>query len=249
MDAAPQPNAVPAPAPAQPDVVRAWPASAQWVTAFLFGAATTLLLVNAFSYLRVGPGATDWHSEPRVAPVDLNSASQAELMQLPGIGRVLAQRITEERDRNGPFEHVNELRRVSGLGPTALERLRPWVRVAVPPEADRVPVPSSDEKPTRAVTVSLGDRSMAAEPRRATSKKEDNLQERIDVNRASQDTLQRIPGIGPTLSRRILDERGKRPFRTIEELRRVPGIGPKTLEKIRPFVTVGSEPGRVARAG
>lgn len=251
MDAAPQPSPVPAPAPAPLDVVRAWPASAQWVTAFLFGAATTLLLVNAFSYLRVSPGATAWQSEPRVAPVDLNSASQAELMQLPGIGRMFAARITEDRDRNGPFQHVNELRRVSGIGPNTLERLRPWVRVTDVPDSDHVPAPPSDEKTARTMTVSLGGGSMAtnANARRATSKKEDNLQERIDVNLATQDALQRIPGIGPTLSRRILDERSKRPFRSVEELRRVPGIGPKTLEKVRPFVTVGGEPGRVARAG
>ena len=249
MDAAPQPSPVPAPAPTQPDMVRAWPASAQWVTAFLFGVATTLLLVNAFSYLRIGFRPTEWQPDDRIAPVDLNTATQAELVQLPGIGPTLAQRITQDRDRNGAFQSVNELRRVSGIGPNVLERLRPWVRVTIVSEAEAVPVPSGEHGSPRAVTVSLPQKSMAAETRRAPSKKEDNLQERIDLNRASQEELQRIPGIGPTLSRRIVDERTKRPFRSVDELRRVPGIGPKTLEKVRPFVTVGNEPGRVARAG
>jgi competence protein ComEA len=61
----------------------------------------------------------------------------------------------------------------------------------------------------------------------------------IDVNRAPLAELQRLPGIGPKMSQRIVDERGKRPFATVAELRRVPGIGPKTLEKLRPYVTTG----------
>ncbi len=244
MDAAPHPS--PASAPTPPGVLRTWPASAQWVTAFLFGAATTLLLVNAWSYLRWGVRPAEWQP---VSPIDLNTADRAELVQLPGIGQTLAQRVVEDRDRNGPFRNVNELRRVAGIGPSTLERLRPWVRVTSVPEADTVLASSGDEKAVSTVRGSVPARTMAAGPRRPGAKKEENLQERIDVNRASQEELQRIPGIGPTLSRRIIDERSKRPFRSVDELRRVPGIGPKTLEKVRPFVTVGGEPGRVARAG
>ncbi len=59
------------------------------------------------------------------APVDLNTASLAQLDALPGVGPVLAQRILDRR----PFTSVDELDEVSGIGPTALERLRPLVRV------------------------------------------------------------------------------------------------------------------------
>jgi competence protein ComEA len=62
----------------------------------------------------------------------------------------------------------------------------------------------------------------------------------IDINHADQAELQKLPGIGPKLSQRILDERAKGPFKSIDELRRVPGIGPKTLEKVRPFVCLAS---------
>ena len=50
--------------------------------------------------------------------------------------------------------------------------------------------------------------------------------------------MQKLPGIGPKLSQRILDERARGAFKSVEDLRRVPGIGPKTLEKLRPLVTI-----------
>jgi len=77
--------------------------------------------------------------------------------------------------------------------------------------------------------------------RKLLSKKELALKEAIDVNRASLLELQKLPGIGPKLSQRIVDEREKRPFLTKEDLRRVPGIGPKTLDKLRPYITTGAE--------
>lgn len=57
--------------------------------------------------------------------LDLNTATPAQLDQLPGVGPVLAQRIVDRR----PFASVDELDEVSGVGPTLLERLRLLVRV------------------------------------------------------------------------------------------------------------------------
>lgn len=57
--------------------------------------------------------------------VDVNAADRFELIQLPGIGDTLAQRIIEIRQTNGPFAEVEDLRRVRGIGPKILERLRP----------------------------------------------------------------------------------------------------------------------------
>jgi Holliday junction DNA helicase RuvA len=51
--------------------------------------------------------------------------------------------------------------------------------------------------------------------------------------------IARSPGVGPKLAQRIVEARGTRPFRSADDLRRVKGIGPKTLEKVRPFVTLG----------
>ena len=57
-------------------------------------------------------------------PIDLNRASAAELTRLPGIGPVLAARIVAARDSHGPFTSVDELRRVSGVGPSKLAAFR-----------------------------------------------------------------------------------------------------------------------------
>ncbi|MEM7417293.1 MAG: ComEA family DNA-binding protein [Gemmatimonadota bacterium] len=58
-------------------------------------------------------------------PIEVNTAPEDELIDLPGIGPALAQRIVELR----PFTSVNDLQRVSGIGPATIERLRPLVRV------------------------------------------------------------------------------------------------------------------------
>ena len=60
-------------------------------------------------------------------PVRVNSATKAELMTLPGVGEVTAERILIERQDNGPFGSVKDLERVRGIGPKRIEQLRPLV--------------------------------------------------------------------------------------------------------------------------
>lgn len=52
----------------------------------------------------------------------------------------------------------------------------------------------------------------------------------IDINTASETELRALPGIGPTLARRIIEGR---PYRTVDELDRVSGIGPTVLNRLR----------------
>lgn len=56
----------------------------------------------------------------------------------------------------------------------------------------------------------------------------------VDVNRASADELDALPGVGPSIAQRIIDERDQNgPFHYPEDLLSVHGIGQKTLEKLR----------------
>ena len=61
----------------------------------------------------------------------------------------------------------------------------------------------------------------------------------LDLNQATLDDLQSLPGIGPTLAARILAFRAQHgAFASIEALRQVHGIGPRTLERIAPLLRV-----------
>lgn len=63
------------------------------------------------------------------AVIDLNTATEAVLDGLPGVGPVLAGRIVAWRQEHGAFRSVDELGEVSGIGDATLARLRPLVRV------------------------------------------------------------------------------------------------------------------------
>jgi comEA protein len=63
--------------------------------------------------------------------------------------------------------------------------------------------------------------------------------ELIDINAATAEQLQRVPGIGETLARRIIEFRAEHgPFEKVDDLLNVQGIGTTTLDKMRPFLTV-----------
>jgi competence protein ComEA len=64
----------------------------------------------------------------------------------------------------------------------------------------------------------------------------------IDLNRASVQDLEAIPGIGPVLAHRIVDFRKAHgPFKKIDELqKKISGFGPKKLEAIKPYLSINA---------
>jgi competence protein ComEA len=149
------------------------------------------------------------------AAINLNEADEIDLQSLPGVGPALAKRIAEKK----PYRSVEDLRRVPGVGPETMERLRPHLRAGDVPPPRVVRAKPNDEPPPPA-----GKKKPPDAP--------------IDINRASPEELARLPGIGPTLAKRIVEGR---PFASVADLRRVKGIGAKTLEKLRPHVVVDEE--------
>jgi competence protein ComEA len=76
------------------------------------------------------------------------------------------------------------------------------------------------------------------------------VQARLDVNRATAQEFDQLPGIGPALAQRILDHRRTHgPFTVVEDLSLVKGIGSKKLDRLRELVTVRSETTRDGHKG
>jgi len=67
--------------------------------------------------------------------VDINRADWPEIIQLPGLGEVLAQRVLAERRENGPFRKLDDLVRVPGIGVKTLEKIRPYL-LPIPKDTD-----------------------------------------------------------------------------------------------------------------
>ena len=77
----------------------------------------------------------------------------------------------------------------------------------------------------------------AATPARQEEKSD--KPELLDLNAATVEQLEKLPGIGPTTAKAIVRFREKSgPFRRVEDLLAIRGITKKRLEKIRPYVTV-----------
>lgn len=101
-----------------------WSAQMPWLLAFLGIVVTGVLRFdNGLSnQLKTTQAVADAQGE---VLIELNTASQAELEQLPDIGVILSRRIIEQR----PFASVGDLKRVHGIGPKLMERLLPRVTV------------------------------------------------------------------------------------------------------------------------
>ena len=82
---------------------------------------------------------------------------------------------------------------------------------------------------------------LAEEVTDGSSELEMGAKRRIDVNVAAEPELLVLPQVGPVVARRIVEYRkAVGPFKKVEELLNVKGIGRKTLERLRPLITLGS---------
>ena len=65
----------------------------------------------------------------RGEPLNINTASAADLLSLPGIGRTLAERIVRHREQAGRFTEVDDLKSVKGISRKKFEKLKPHISV------------------------------------------------------------------------------------------------------------------------
>lgn len=120
--------------------------------------------------------------------------------------------------------------RLLSAGPPAAE----WQQ-EVPSQAD------TDGRATLSTVRRATEREIARERIRSAPLGPD---ERIDLNTASEDQLDRLPRVGPDLARRIVEWRSTRGrFRSLADLDSVPGVGPALLREVAPHVPLPAAPG------
>ena len=92
----------------------------------VFSPHTIPIVASELQSQEADSAASAAESEERV---ELNTAAQAALEALPGIGPRTAERIIEYRNTNGGFEKVEDLMNIRGIGERTFLRLRDLVRV------------------------------------------------------------------------------------------------------------------------
>lgn len=98
-------------------------------------------------------------------------------------------------------------------------------------DGDKIVIPGGSEIPTPELTI--GGNGLLFTPTPPAGQP-------LDINTASADQLDQLPGIGPTAAQKIVEYRQANGlFTSVDELLKVPGIGPTILEQIRGLITVG----------
>ena len=163
-------------------------------------------------------------STPQLLPhsIDLATASDSLLQQLPGIGPAFAQRIIEYRKQYG-FRQIEDLKKIRGIGPKKFDKLKTYLYIseAVLPQSENL----------ENVSIETSERRHAAQTNADV--------QLICLNSASETELCQLLGIGPAKAKRIVEFReANGPFSSLDDLTLVSGVGAKTLENIRPYLTL-----------
>jgi competence protein ComEA len=201
-----------------------------WTTLFLMVAAVVLVLSGSIVFAQ--------------KLVDLNTASEKELEGIKGVGPATAKKIIAGR----PYKSVDELSK-AGLTAKQIDALKPLVTVgaATPapaaPAATGKPAPASKEAPAKAAAT-VAPVKPAAEAKPAKEMKAEKASkaaaklapgQKVNINTATKEELDALPGIGPVKAQSIIDGR---PYQKPEDIMKVKGIKEGEFKKIKDIIVV-----------
>lgn len=128
---------------------------------------------------------------------------------------------------------LSEAQQVLAAAPEVVEKVA-WSGVALASRDVRDSGKTRQERPVQ-------ERGREAERRPDDASTPDSERSPVNVNSCSYEELLKLPGIGPKKAKAILEERVRRPFRSVHDLKRVKGIGRKTIQRLAPYLTTGRD--------
>jgi len=163
--------------------------------------------------------------------VDINTADQKTLESLPGVGPSTAKAIVQGR----PYKSVDDLANVKGLGKSKLEKIKPLVTVGGQPaaQAPAATGAAAGAAATKATTPTPAAQKAPAQAKPAAKAAAPTGP--VNLNTASKEQLEALPGIGPKKAQAIIDGR---PYQKTEDVMKVKGIKQGTYNKIKDKITV-----------
>jgi len=103
---------------------------------------SSLALLVLAPFLLVTPSILASKKKPPAHPINLNTATAADLQQVPGIGPSTADKILQMRKAYGPFKSVDDLQAIKGIGPKRMEKMRKYLTVGKPLAQTKTPTPA-----------------------------------------------------------------------------------------------------------
>jgi len=177
-------------------------------------------------------------SQTTKSKININTADLSTLETLPGITPTLAQKIIDGR----PYKNSADLMKVDGMTKSKISGIRKHISFSSGTTAKKKKSSTSEESAaTKSSEESTGvasssSKSEAPTPTgRASGKMAPG--EKINLNTAGVDELERLPGIGPSRAQAIVDYRSQNgPFKSPEDVMKVKGIKSGEFSKLKDYI-------------